>query len=250
MNPRNLVTDVYERKARLYPALLLIAPIVAAVVATFSENLSSVKAFGVVMVSCGGAFLLTQLARDSGVKGEKELFLRWGGMPSVAIFRHRDTRLDSITKARYHKKLANLVKEAKAPTAEEEQADHSAADRVYSAWSNYLRVNTRDTKKFALLFQENVSYGYRRNVWGLRAFGIAACALSSLVCVARLYLAYESTGKLDGPSAGAGVFAFVLLTLWIFRFTADWVRIPADAYAERLAECAETLATRIPSMKK
>jgi hypothetical protein len=247
MNLLNLITDVYERKARLYPALLLVAPLIVATVVVLSENLWGFQSIGAGILGCGGAFLLAQLARDLGKKGERELFARWGGVPSIAIFRHRDTRLDSITKERYHKKLANLIVEAKAPTAEEERVDPKTADQVYFAWSNYLRVNTRDTKKFPLLFQENVSYGYRRNVWGLRAFGITICALSSLLCFARLYFVHESTGKLDRPLAAGGIFASVLLILWLFRFTADWVRIPADAYAERLAECAEILTMNTPS---
>ena len=158
MNPLNLITDAYDRQARLYPSVLLIAPIVFSAVGMFSTWLTALQSFCASIVGLGGAFLLTQLARDAGKKGERTLFERWGGVPSVAIFRHRDIRLDSITKSRYHKKLTALVKEAKAPTTEQEQSDPVAADKVYSAWSNYLRINTRNTRKFGLLFQENLNY--------------------------------------------------------------------------------------------
>jgi len=241
MTPIDLVTDPYERKARLYPALLLIAPLVAAGVALLSAKLSGVQSLGAAIVGCGGAFLLTQLARDAGKNREKSLFAKWGGLPSVVIFRHRDPRLDPITKVRYHKKLTGLVKEAEAPTVEQEQTDPASADTIYSAWSNYLRVNTRDTKKFGLLFQENVNYGYRRNVWGLRPIGIVVCMASVVACGVRLYLIRQATERLDEALIFAGLFATVLLLLWLFRFTSNWVRVPADAYAERLAECAETL---------
>ncbi len=193
--------------------------------------------------------MLTQLARDAGKQGEKALFEMWGGLPSVAIFRHRDTRLDAITKARFHKKLAGLVKEAKAPTVEQEKADPASADLVYSAWSNYLRVNTRDTKKFNLLFHENVSYGYRRNVWGLRSIGIAVSLFSGIVCSIRLYFTYQSSGSFDETLVGGAIFAVVLLLLWVFRFTSRWVRMPADAYAERLAESAEILGVKPTAAK-
>jgi hypothetical protein len=249
MNPLNLITEPYDRQARLYPALLLIAPAVATLVAMFSAKLTGLQSIGTSLVGFGGAFLLTQLARDAGKKGEKSLFEKWGGLPSVVIFRHRDTRLDAITKARYHKKLAGLVKEAKAPTIEQEQADPSAADLVYSAWSNFLRVNTRDTKKFHLLFQENVSYGYRRNIWGLRPIGITASLVSFLACGFRLCFVYQSTGKFDEAVCGACAFSAIMLLLWLFRFTDVWVRGTADAYAERLAECSETLGNK-PSVTK
>jgi hypothetical protein len=249
MNLPNIISDGYERKARLYPALLLIVPVVGMTVAMLSAKFTSLQSLAAGVVGCGGAFLLTQLARDSGKKHEASLFAKWGGLPSVAIFRHSDTRLDSITKGRYHKKLAGLVKEAKAPTPEQEQEDPAAADAVYAAWSSYLRVNTRDTKKFALLFQENVAYGYRRNVWGLRALGITASLASLAACGVRLYFVYSKSGKIDEALSGAAAFAALMLVLWLFRFTGDWVRVPADAYAERLAESVEALAPRTTTKK-
>lgn len=250
MNPLNLITDDYERKARLYPALLLVIPGVVTVSVIMSAKLSALGSLGATIAGCGGAFLLSQLARDAGKKCEKALYDKWGGLPSVAIFRHRDTRLDSITKARYHKKLATLVKGAKAPSAEEEQANPAAADQVYTAWSTYLKVNTRDAKKYSLLCKENVNYGYRRNVWGLRPIGIVTNALCSAIAAAWFYQLYQATGKVGEEIAGTFAFVLVFLLLWIFRFSSDWVRIPADAYAERLAETVDTIDGKTSAEKK
>jgi hypothetical protein len=241
MNPINLVTDGYERKARLYPALLLIAPVVITLAGVASTKLSALESLGTALAGCGGAFLLTQLARDAGKKREKALFEAWGGLPSVAVFRHRDGRIDVITKARYHKQLAVLVKGTKAPSPQEETVDPVTADQVYRAWSSYLRVHTRDTKKYSLVFQENVSYGYRRNVWGLRSLGIVVSAFSLTADAIWIYHLHTSTAAITPEFAGAWVCILVILLLWIFRFTPDWVRIPADAYAERLAETIDSM---------
>lgn len=236
MNPINLITDGYERKARLYPALLLVSPIVITIVGAASTKLSTLESLAAALAGCGGAFLLTQLARDAGKKREKQFFEIWGGLPSVAILRHRDNRIDAITKARYHKQLSTLVKGTKAPSPKEEVAEPIAADQVYSAWSAYLRVHTRDTKKYQLLFQENISYGYRRNVCGLRPLGIVVSSLSFAGGAVWLYHLYSATGSVTVESAGALTCVFVILLLWTFWFTPNWVRIPADAYAERLVE--------------
>lgn len=249
MNPFNLITDGYERKARLYPALLLVAPIIITVVGIASTKLSALESLATALAGCGGAFLLTQLARDAGKKREKQFFVAWGGLPSVAIFRHRDTRIDSITKSRYHRQLAALVKGAKGPSPEEEQTDPAKADQVYSAWSSYLRVQTRDTKKYSLLFQENISYGYRRNVCGLRPLGITVSVIVLLGDAAWLYHVRSSTGTITTESLTALACVFVLLLFWTFRFTPTWVRIPADAYAERLAEATDSLKAASPSSK-
>lgn len=241
MNAFRQILDGYERKARLYPALVLLAPVVALGFAILLPTLSTIKSIAVLVIACGGAWLLAQLARDEGKKGEPKLFQKWGGTPSVAIFRHRDSRVDSITKRRYHQKLANLVKEASAPSSADEAAAPEAADNVYRAWSTYVRLNTRDTKKYPLLFQENVCYGYRRNLWGLRPIGITISAVCILGGLGWLGYEYRNGNNLSEAVIGADAVALVFLVLWIFRFTPDWVRIPADAYAERLAEAVDDL---------
>lgn len=240
----NLITNSYDRQARLYPALILVAPIVVTVIAIMLTHITILRSIGTLIIGCGGAFLLSQLARDAGKKGEKQLFVKWGGLPSVAIFRHRDTRLDSITKARYHKKMAALVKETKVPSAENEQTAPVAADQIYTAWSTYLRANTRNTKKYTLLFQELVNYGYRRNLWGMRSIGIIISGLSCAVSVLWIYLQYQTTGAVSNEIIVALIFAIVFFNLWIFQFTEDWVYVPAYAYAERLVETIETFVVK------
>ena len=86
-----------------------------------------------------------------------------------------------------------------------------------------------------------MNYGYRRNVWGLRPFGITASLVCLAACGARWYYWHGSPKKSDETVIGAAAFSALLLLLWLFRFSADWVRVPAEAYAERLAECAEML---------
>lgn len=164
MSMFSLIIDGYERKARLYPALLLLMPIAMIAVAATLTKLSVLEGLGGAAVGCGGALFLSQFARDAGKKGEKALFEKWGGLPSVAVFRHRDIRLDPITKARYHKMLADLVKGAEAPSANDEQADPVAADGVYSAWS-ILRDPDRHLGSCSIDSEWHISY---HPTWRLR----------------------------------------------------------------------------------
>jgi hypothetical protein len=244
VNVANLLTDSYERRARLYPALLLIAPVVVTLVAILPGKWSALQSVVAAIAGFGGAFLLAQLARDAGKNREQQLFAKWGGSPSIAIFRHRDPRLDPITKVRYHKALSSLVKGANAPSPEEEESNSVAADQVYAAWSKYLRANTRDTKKYGLLFEENVSYGYRRNVWGLRPVGIIVGTLCCLVAAGRIYQQQRTAGNIDEDTAAAVIVGLLFLALWIFRFSSNWVRIPAEAYADRLAETVDSFGKK------
>lgn len=237
----NLLTDIYERKARLYPALLALMPVALVVACGLGTRVSVVEVGCGVIVSCGGLLLLAQIARDAGERKELSLFEKWGGLPSVKIFRHRDTRLDSITKNRLHKRLASLLKDAKAPSAIDEATDPASADKIYASWSTFIRINTRDTRKYTLLFRENINYGYRRNVFGLRPIGISASLFSMLGALAWLYLKRRSTGEISTELVVASVITLLLLLLWLFYFSSDWVHVPAEAYAERLVEAIDSL---------
>ena len=249
MSALSQILDGYERKARLYPALVLLAPVATLAVAVMLPTLSTVKAIVALIIACGGALFLSQLARDKGKKSESKLFEEWGGMPSVTIFRHRDTRIDPITKERYHKKLAALVKETSVPSPADEMAAPETVENVYRAWSTYVRVNTRDTKKYPLLFKDNVCYGYHRNLWGLRPIGITVSALCFLGGLGWLGYQYHSGSDISGSVVGADAIALVFLVLWTLHVTPDWVRIPANAYAERLAEAVDDLHGKITVKK-
>jgi hypothetical protein len=70
------------------------------------------------------------------------------------------------------------------------------------------------------------------------------------MAAARLYVKWHASGDVDQALVGAAAFGFILLVLWICRFSSDWVRIPADAYAARLAEASEALGIKTLSHKK
>lgn len=240
-----IFSSEYERKARLYPAFLLLLPAVVTGVAAAAPKVGLLKSVLGGLLSCGVTVLLAQLARDAGYSRQPILFRLWGGIPSTSIFRHRNSRLDAITKGRYHQKLSELVPETRpAPTLAREEEQPEEADGKYAAWATFLRVNTRDTKKYDLIFQENVSYGYRRNTWGLKGWGVAAAALSLIVAGLLVWSAWQPAKpwQIDPKFAAAAVFDLGMLCFWLFRVTPEWVWIPAVAYAERLAEAAETIA--------
>jgi hypothetical protein len=87
-------------------------------------------------------------------------------------------------------------------------------------------------------------------VWGLRPWGITISALAAVLAGSVAYVRYRSTGTLGEELVGAAALALVFLLLWAFRFTADWVRIPADAYAERLAETVESMGSKPATAEK
>jgi hypothetical protein len=142
---------------------------------------------------------------------------------------------------RYHEKLIKLVPNVHLPTPEEEARDPAAADQAYEAYTRYLINQTRDTAKFPLIFEENINYGFRRNLWGMRPAGIVLAILGMGIALGATYLAWIKNDPLWLVALGATVVNICLVVWWAVRITSAWVFIPAKAYAERLLEACDSL---------
>ncbi len=128
------------------------------------------------------------------------------------------------------------------PTAEAEAADPRAADEIYEAWCTVLRDRTRDRKQFNLIFTENCSYGFRRNLWGMKSVGIglALVGLAGVALIPWIDPSARAAPRVGTVIVTGGINALLLLG-WLFVITPAWVRTPADEYAQRLLEACERL---------
>lgn len=231
--------DRYTMQARVLPALIVALPIALAIGAVVGAP-AWAAVLGITTWA-GGTALLAQVARDGGKRKEAALFASWGGKPTVARLRHHGAA-NPITLSRWHAKLKKAMGNVKLPTAQQEAADPGGADTVYEACGTFLRGHTRNEKNFPLVFAENCNYGFRRNLWGMRPVGIVVVLTSLVIMVGLLAVdpsAHQGT-QLAAVVLGGGI-DILLLAGWLFVFTPNWVRVPAEAYAERLLEACETL---------
>lgn len=234
--------DPYARQARLEPALLTLLPIFITIAVWFPALYSSASVLASSMVAIGVVALLAHIARIRGRRAERRLWSAWGGAPTTQWLRHRDRRLGALTLAKHHTFLAREVPGWTAPTPEEEVADPSAADERYEDAINWLRECTRDTKKYPLLFKELISYGFRRNLYGLRIVGLPISVLCVLANVALMYRAGESLSAPDVAHLAAIGFSAISTVGWLLLRPA-FVRDAADVYAQRLlTACLEVHA--------
>src|ERR1700744_691157 len=149
---------IYTLKARLYPIILVFLPIPLLGIVYSFEFKTYVHAVSSIGIAGALTYLLSQIGRDRGKKKEKELWSSWGGTPTTQLLRIKNPLIDIHTKTRYHNKLQTLCPMPILPDQNMENTDLGKADECYAAWSNYLRTQTRDTKKFPLVFKENISY--------------------------------------------------------------------------------------------
>lgn len=180
-------------------------------------------------------FIFSQIGRDSGYKRQEYLYSLWGGVPTTLFLSHNTDYLDEITKQRYHSKLEQIVG-LKFCTALEESKEPEKAQKIYDSSVKFLRDATRDKDKFQLLFTENVNYGFRRNLWGMKKISIII--ILGCILIESMIIATEIVNKKQIDSKDIFLFLVYVafLFVWLFIIRTDWVKLTAFAYAKQLVE--------------
>jgi hypothetical protein len=236
-----LISDPYERAARLYPALLALLPllIVLAVTSVFSKPL--VTQLLTLSGACGAAYLVANISRMLGKAREEKMFAKWGGVPTTQLLRHRSAFIDPHTKQRYHSFLARKLKIC-FPTRDEEHASPEAADELYRAGAKWLLERTRDKKRFALLFKENISYGFHRNGFGLKWFGTLLGFGATVWLVIAFHADVPENWSALPTDQIATLGVEVAITIaWASYFNEYRLKQAARAYADMLLRTCDSL---------
>ena len=231
--------DIYTLRARYMPALISLLPLGLLIIAIFKEWYWGL--FWSVMTTSVGTILLSHFGRDPGKKKESGLFEAWGGKPSTRLLRHRCSENKTVLMRR-HKKLESLIQDIKLPNPDEEEENPEKADEIYEACVSFLREKTRNKEIYNLVFEENCNYGFRRNLWGLKPFGVFLTVIG-LLLVALLIAnkLYSKSIPISPFMIIGGIGLLVFLIGWLFLVTKKWVRNVAETYAERLLATIDVL---------
>lgn len=234
------VLDTYSIKARWSPIFLVVLPPLILCFA-FMPTLPAWNKLWPLLGAGGVVILADQLGRGAGKRIQSALWDSWGGAPTTAALRHRDTA-NPVQLARQHEQIAALMGQA-LPTAADELADPEEADHAYHAAIAFLIARTRGRRQeFPLIFVENCNYGFRRNMLGLRTWGMSIAAITGLLALAATAAALVGLVKFSIELLAAVLIVSIMaVVIWRQVVTSDWVRQVACAYAERLLEAAETL---------
>ncbi len=238
------VFDSYERRARIYPMLLVLLPAGLAAASWLPDGLDVIGLCGGALASVVLAAFLGQIARDQGKKREPELFKRWCGKPSVTALSYVAKVFDAATLGRIHGKLRDIDKDLRFPESEEEEAaDREAAFAVYESASELLLSQTRDHSRFGLVFHENVNYGYRRNLWAMKPAGLILACLGVAASVGRLALGFVMDTPIAWTALAGALIGVALGSMWVMRVTESWVRVAAESFARQLCLAAQSIPT-------
>ena len=228
--------DTYSYRARVFPVYVTLAPVVLLLTVLVPEGLKLPLGGAAALVFGPISFLLSQVGADFGKRLEKGLWSKWGGPPTTRFLRHGNDEFNEVTRGRVHDKLRGLG--LYIPTREDQNQDQRAADKHYESCTEELIRRTRDTQKFPLVFKSLTEYGFRRNLFGLKALGVFLAVAGVAGSVWSTYSMWTATDKLPAVSMVAGLITAGLLSAWLAWVTEHTVKLAADRYARFILEAA------------
>lgn len=238
------IFDAYSLRARLFPALIAGLPTLALLIVLVPWNHVGLPHAIAVAVAMILLFAFADVARRLGRTVEARL----GTRATPELLHHDNAVFDAASKQRYKAFLARGLN-LPAPTDADELADRAKANQFYLSAGNWLREHTRDTKRFHVLFGELTTYGFRRNLLGLKPMSLFLNGLVLLISAAILLYGIEFFAEIAGlrPKLGMVIAAAVLHSAYMaFAVNEASVREASTAYGRQLILSCETLmATQI-----
>ncbi len=224
--------DEYTRRARVWPGFIAASPIL--VLAVLFLPRAPLAALAPLVGFMGAAFLLANIVRSRGKALEARLVASWDGMPTTHALRYRESQ--NIVLLGRRRAVLEQIMGSPLPTRRQEQANPAKADEAYIAATRVLISRVRaKSSSFPLVQEENIAYGYARNLLGLKLIGLTLLLLAFMVDA---YVLWR-----NGPSIQAWVAIGIHLALtatWLLFIRESWVRQAGETYAERLFETLDS----------
>jgi len=233
----------YERRARLAPGLLALLPVSVALAVLGLSKAPVVVSVLTALSLAGGPVALAEVVRHQGRKIQETLWASWGGSPTTQKLRLRQQGQNSLQRETWRTAVSSVTGTA-LPSLRSENRNTAKADEVIDVAVGQLRNLTRNAEKFPLVRAENHSYGFQRNVFGIRwiargiTLGVGLGVLAYMLWVARV----DHQSALTPMNVLALVATLGCLVLWWLLPSSVRLKDAAECYAYELLQAAVVLA--------
>lgn len=179
----------YEFRARIVPAVIAIMPslIFTSMVPPSAFGLSQILS-GVLITAL--VFAFGDLARQFGKQAEPTLLEDEGGAVGVRLLRYRDATIPQHEKSSCLDFIAAQIK-TPAPSVVDEETNPEKADLYFRRCIDWLKERSRASDAYPTLATECITYGFRRNLYGLRKISIGLSSSFLIVCGALLLIEHK-----------------------------------------------------------
>ncbi|MFF8855642.1 hypothetical protein [Streptomyces althioticus] len=234
--------DDYERRARLAPGLLALLSINVALAVLGLSKAPVVVSVVTALSLAGGPVALAEVVRHQGRKAQETLWASWGGSPTIQKLRLREEGQNTLQREIWRKAVSSVTGVA-LPSLRSENGNPVRADEALEVAVGQLRNLTRDAEKFPLIRAENRSYGFQRNIYGIRwvaraiAFGVGLGVLAYMLWLARIdHQPALTLVNILALAASGGC-----LMMWWLLPSPERLKSAAERYAYELLQAAVVL---------
>ena len=225
--------DSYERRARLVPGLLIVAPI-GIVIVMFGLNTNPAVAVIIgSLTTFGTPVVLANFVRHRGLAAQSTLYKMWGGKPTTTLLMTGP----AARRSRWRQAVARVSNQDLPP---EDQPD---PDGAYDAATAVVLSKTRDAKQFGMVFAENRNYGYERNLYGSKRLGLSLAWITLVGAAIAVGLLIDEHHKTRAEWVIGLVALLGLAVLWLVLPSEKRAKTTAFKYAEQLLDAAVELDT-------
>lgn len=234
--------DPFIWRTRLTPLFVVMLPPCLLILNLFPDTKFSQGLFMSFITMTGILSLVGNVARDIGKGRQQKLDPAGGAPPSTMMLRLSEKFPPQETKQAYHRILRKLWPEFPEDIAKIETEDPVRADHIYSTATAKLREWTRDSSQFRMVFEENVHYTARRNLWRMKPLACWVGVISLVGIILHWLWLHKAdlsdfglSTVLESPLTVASLAVVCsLLILWWWIVDEKWVREAGQAYAKQL----------------
>lgn len=234
--------DEYSLNARVRPSLLALLPPTLSIYVVFPQLYELAVGLVSLLLLFGLITALAHFVRYMGIIAERKLYKTWGGKPTTYLLRQGDNGIDKVTKRRYYDFFKSNINGWALPDIELENSNPAEADAFYESAVKWLLEKTRDKREYRLLFKENISYGFRRNCFGIKWYAVLLSISSITFLAIDILLPELLTTQTNLVFSMAAIFVSCILVLWwLLLVNPNWVKDSAENYAIRLLSSCEKI---------
>lgn len=225
------ILNSYEHSARVYPIVIVVGVPICSILFLFEWSLKDF--YSLVPLGAAAAFIsfLAIIVRNKGKAEELVLYKKWGGKPTTLLLLRPSKEFNEISLLEIRNKIEEICSSVKFPSQRAIDKDVQRSCDMCECAVMQLREKTRDTKKFDLLFKENKFYGFCRNLYGIRSYGILShfCA-GAFIIFSCWYRQIQNCNTLY-TFAIANIIIAIVLYIFVNEL---FVKNAAFAYAKQL----------------
>lgn len=224
--------DKYNLRARVYPVIVAFIMPILSILILESLSVNNLLTFMPLAGVLALVALFSSIARASGKTVEERLFSEWGGAPTTLQLLYKYSCLNSLVLDKIRNKLEIVCEGVKFLSKEEENGNVDKATEICEYAVLQLRQLTRDKVKFYMVFNENIFYGFFRNLYALRGFSIflsicVVCYALVVVCI-------------DDSRIASCIWVVILnvisVSIMMFFITKKSIKAAGNSYAKALLE--------------